>query len=94
MKRTKSLKDYLQCFNNEGIQILKCNEPTVIEAFQKGLDLEVMLYYELTMKEPLSMEYILQRARGEVTFEEEGGHLKITHSNSSRNNKEKFDNRE
>ena len=92
-RRNECLKDYVQRFNVEKIQIPKWNDAITIEAFQKGLEPKPMLCYELITKEPLWMEDVMESARGEAIFEEEWGHSKVAHSDSSRHVEERFDSR-
>ncbi|CAH9071149.1 unnamed protein product [Cuscuta europaea] len=47
-KRNESLRDYLHRFNKEKVPIPRCDIPTVIEAFRRGLYEDSELYHERT----------------------------------------------
>ncbi|XP_021714757.1 uncharacterized protein LOC110682741 [Chenopodium quinoa] len=67
----ESLRDYLNRFNREKIGIHKCDAPTTIEAFRRGLLDHSELYKELTKYPCTTFEDVQAKAMAQVRFEED-----------------------
>ena len=69
-RHRESLRDYLTRFNREKVTITKCDIPTAIEAFRRGLEKDSPLYDELTKYPCKAMEDVQDRAMAHVRLEE------------------------
>ncbi|XP_021733296.1 uncharacterized protein LOC110700116 [Chenopodium quinoa] len=67
----ESLRDYLNRFNREKIGIHKCDAPTTIEAFRRGLLDHSELYKELTKYPYTTFEDVQAKVMAQVRFEED-----------------------
>ena len=67
----ESLRDYLNRFIREKIGIHKCDAPTTIEAFRRGLLDHSELYKELTKYPCTTFEDVQAKAMAQVRFEED-----------------------
>ncbi|XP_021737565.1 uncharacterized protein LOC110704094 [Chenopodium quinoa] len=67
----ESLRDYLNRFNREKIGIHKCDAPTTIKAFRRGLLDHSELYKELTKYPCTTFEDVHAKAMSQVRFEED-----------------------
>ncbi|XP_021767502.1 uncharacterized protein LOC110731890 [Chenopodium quinoa] len=67
----ESLRDYLNRFNREKIGIHKCDAPTTIDAFKRGLLDHSELYKELTKYPCTTFEDVQAKAMAQVRFEED-----------------------
>ncbi|XP_021760039.1 uncharacterized protein LOC110724827 [Chenopodium quinoa] len=85
----ESLRDYLNRFNREKNGIHKCDAPTTIKAFRRGLLDHSELYKELTKYPCTTFEDVQAKAMAQVKFEEDVYVRKTPepHRHSRRNNK-------
>ncbi|XP_021717331.1 uncharacterized protein LOC110685175 isoform X1 [Chenopodium quinoa] len=67
----ESLRDYLNRFNREKIGIHKCDAPTTIEAFRRGLLDHSEHYKEITKDPYTTFEDVQAKAMAQVRFEED-----------------------